>query len=90
MKCLVNNEIIKLYKTTGKNVNYMLDYLLSTIDPKNSKKYFALFEELSIDGLDVEVEISENNVNYIKVLFGDLEDKLIEKLLWVALLLQEI
>jgi hypothetical protein len=38
----------------------------------------------------IDVEISETNIKYIKSLFGTVNNELIERLLWVSILLQEV
>ena len=73
MKFKVSDELIKMYKSTGKNMNYMLDYLLTSIDSKNCNKYFELISTFSIYGSYFEVEISDDNIKYIKSLFGKID-----------------
>lgn len=90
MKYSISNEISKMYKTTGKNINYMLDYLLSSLDSRNCKKCFDLVGKLPLNDSNIEVEINDDNIKYIKSLFGKINNELVEKLLWVALLLQEV
>ena len=89
MKFRVSNDIVTLFKITDKNINYMLDYLLSAIDPYNCKKYFQVLKGLDFCGEQIDVEISDTNIGYVKSLFGEVSDKLIESLLWVSLLFQE-
>lgn len=86
----VSSDIVSLYKKSGKNINYALDYYLSVIDPKNCKDYFSSVKEMTFNESVAEIDISENNVKYINSLFGSINDKLVERLLWVSVLLQEV
>lgn len=90
MKCTISNELVLMFKKTNKNINYMLDYLLSAIDSRNCKQYFQLLIDLTISGEKTEIEISETNIQYTRSIFGYIKDELIERLLWVALLFQEV
>ena len=86
----VSSDIVSLYNKSGKNINYMLDYFLSVIDPKECKDYFSAIKEMSFSSEESDVEISETNIKYIKSLFGTVNDELVERLLWVSILLQEV
>jgi len=90
MKYKVSKTIVDMYKQTNKNLNYMLDYLLSCIDPYHNKQSFQLVKKIVFDENKIEVEISEDNEKYIKSLFGVTNDELVERLLWVAVLFQEV
>ncbi|MBQ7319502.1 MAG: hypothetical protein IJW97_04955 [Clostridia bacterium] len=86
----VSSDIVSLYNKSGKNINYMLDYFLSVIDPKKCKDYFSAIKVMSFNLEKIDVEISETNIKYIKSLFGTVNNELIERLLWVSILLQEV
>lgn len=86
----VSSAILENYKASNKNYNYMLDYLLSAIDPHHCKQYFRILSTVNFGEKKKEVKISYSNVKYINSLFGFINDELVERLLWVALLLQEI
>ena len=90
MKYTVSNELVSMFKNTNKSINYMLDYLLSVIDPRNCKQYFKALTSLTFSCGKGEVQISDTNIKYIKSLFGYVNDELVERLLWVALLFQEV
>lgn len=90
MKVLVDEKIVLMFKNTEKNVNYMLDYLLSSIDSHNCKDYFKIIEDIKLDNKKLEVEINDTNIKYIESLFEKCDDKLIECLLWVSVLFQEV
>ena len=90
MKFKVSSEIIGQYKKTKKNINYMLDYILSSIDYKNCPKYFDLIENTTFKGVKSEVEISDENVKFVKDIFKKIDDELVEILLWVSLLFHEV
>ena len=83
----VSSDIVSLYNKSSKNINYMLDYFLSVIDPKKCKDYFFAIKELSFNSEKCDVEISETNIKYIKSLFGTVSSELVERLLWVFVLL---
>ncbi len=86
----VSSDIVSLYNKSGKNINYMLDYFLSVIDPKKCKDYFSAIKVMSFNLEKIDVEISETNIKYIKSLFGTVYNELIERLLWLSILLQEV
>ena len=90
MKFLVSSELIDMYKYSHKNPNYMLDYYLTSIDYQNCIKYNRIIKEFKLIGEKKEIEISEDNVNYIKDLFKTIDDNLVEKLLWLAVFLKEV
>ena len=85
-----SSDIVSLYNKSGKNINYMLDYFLSVIDPKKCKDYFSAIKVMSFNLDKIDVEISETNIKYVKSLFGTVNNELIERLLWVSILLQEV
>lgn len=90
MKFLVSDEILSVYKKTNKNIDYMLDYLLSIIDFHNCKMYFEIIKEIKFNGSRIEIEVTDNNVKYIKNLFNKCDNELIEKLLWISVLFPEV
>lgn len=90
MEFKVSSEILVQYKNTKKNVNYMLDYILSSIDYKNCNKYFNIIGNITFRGDKTEVEISDENVKFVKDIFKKIDDELVEILLWVALLFYEV
>ncbi len=90
MKFNVSSELLKMYAKTDKNINYMLDYLLRSVDPDNCIKYFNMVKKIEISDSTSAVEISNDNIKYIKALFKNVDDKLVEKLLWVSLLFLEV
>ena len=90
MKFSINSEIIDLYKRSKKNINYMLDYLLSCVDTKTCKECFDMLEKAEGKLKDIEVEVDIDNVKRIKSIFDRCDDKLVEQLLLIAVLFNEV
>lgn len=90
MKYYISNELVNLYKNSGKNLNYSLDYILSSLDSNVCKKAIELVAEVNIRGEKVAVDIDETNICEIKAIFNSNDNSLVEKLLWIAILFPEI
>lgn len=90
VKFNVSKEIIKIYRKHNKSEDYSLDFLLSSLDPECCAEAFALFDSLNIKGEKVEIDINESNLLEIKSLFSIIDNKLMEKLLFTAVLFPEI
>lgn len=90
MQFNVSENLLKMYKQTGKNPNLMIDYILSVIDSRNCQLYFKSFDKMPFDDNKVAFEISKSNVKFIENLFNDINDNIVEKILWISLLFQEV
>ena len=90
MKLKINERLISSFKSVNKNPDYMLDFLLSSIDINSCRNAIELVEEFKLLGTTVEVEINDKNLSTVKQLFGIDDANIVEKLLWVALLFPEI
>ena len=90
MKLKINERLVGSFKSINKNPNYMLDFLLSSIDAEACRNAMELVEEFKLLGTTVEIEINENTLSTASQLFGDCDSSTVEKLLWVALLFPEI
>ncbi len=89
MKISVNKKLIDLYHKYEKTEGYMLDFLLSSLDMKCCKDTILLFD-MNNNGEKIEIEIDDKTISEIKSLFGSADDKLIEKLLYFAVIFPEI
>jgi hypothetical protein len=90
MKFKVSSSIIDLFDHSKKNPNYMLDYLLSSIDSHNCKAYFQILKAMDFDAPKREIALSDSNITSIQTLWGYINDELVERLLWISVLLQEV
>ena len=90
MKYTISKNLLGMFSKSDKNLNYMLDYLLSAIDPHYCKDYFAILKKMDFDDEKVLIEISDSNIKYIKSLFGNITNELVERLIWISLLFQEV
>ena len=90
MKFSVNKELIDIYRRHDKSEGYMLDFLLSSLDDKCCVDAFKLIDTLNLKGEKAEVDINESTVVEINSLFGAIDNTLIEKLLFTAVLFPEI
>ena len=90
MKFKVSSSIIDLFDHSKKNPNYMLDYLLSSIDSHNCKAYFQTLKAMAFEVSKREISLSDTNTSAIKSLWGYIDDELVERLLWISILLQEV
>lgn len=90
MKFSISKLIINIYRRHDKSEGYSLDFLLSSFDPECCAEAFALFDSLNIKGEKVEIDINESTLTEIKSLFSVVDNKLMEKLLFAAVLFPEI
>ena len=87
----ISKKIVELYDKTGKNPNSCLSFILESIDPDASSSTMSLIEECAFSGEKISFSVDDNNIKYIKALFGkDNIELTAERLLWVALLWPEI
>lgn len=90
MQFNVSKELVDIYCRYGKNEGYMIDFLLSSLDHKCCADAFNLFDTLNMKGEKAEVDINESTVAEIYSIFGAVDDALVEKLLFAAVLFPEI
>lgn len=90
MKLKINERLVSSFKSVNKNPDYMLDFLLSSIDVNACRNAMEIVEEFKLLGTAVEVEINEKNLYTVNQLFGTSDSNTVEKLLWVSLLFPEI
>ena len=86
----INERLVSSFKSVNKNPDYMLDFLLSSIDVNACRNAMEIVEEFKLLGTAVEVEINEKNLYTVNQLFGTSDSNTDEKLLWVAILFPEI
>jgi len=90
MKFQISKSLCEAFNEGNKNYNYSLSFLLSSIELDNCSKYFGLIEEFKLGGDCVTVEIDDSNADIIRTSFDDVNNALIERLLWVSILFPEI
>lgn len=90
MKVFVSKNLNRAFSSAHKNLNYTLDFLLSSVDLDTCAECLKLIEQFKLSGDRVEVEIDESNIKTIKKIFGSTDISIIEQLLWVSILFPEI
>lgn len=90
MQFELSEKLIKKYSEDSKNPNYSLTFLLNSLDPNTCVSAIKLVDVFNLQGNVITYEIDEKNIKIIKTLFKEIDNKLIEKLLWIALLLPEM
>lgn len=90
MKLELSEKLIKKYTESNKNPNYSLTFLLNSLDPSVCVSAINLVDNFNIHGNTIMYDIDEKNIKIIKALFNITDNKLVEKLLWIALLLPEM
>ncbi len=90
MQFELSEKLIKKYSEDSKNPNYSLTFLLNSLDPNICVSAIKLVDVFNLQGNVITYEIDEKNIKIIKTLFKEIDNKLIEKLLWIALLLPEM
>lgn len=90
MQFELSEKLIKKYSEDSKNPNYSLTFLLNSLDPNTCASAIKLVDVFNLQGNVITYEIDEKNIKIIKTLFKEIDNKLIEKLLWIALLLPEM
>lgn len=90
MQFELSEKLIKNYSESSKNPNYSLTFLLNSLDPSTCVAGIKLVDVFSVQGNVIKYEIDEKNIKIIKTLFKEIDNTLIEKLLWIALLLPEM
>ena len=88
------DEVITYNGPEGRVEDYKIetehDFLLSSLDHKCCADAFNLFDTLNMKGEKAEVDINESTVAEIYSIFGAVDDALVEKLLFAAVLFPEI
>ena len=90
MKVSVSNSLLDLYKQSKKNYNYALDFFLDSLDLEVCSKAMLLVENFKISGDKQIIEIDASNVSLINSIFGDADGNVVERLMWMAIMLPEI
>ena len=90
MKVSVSNSLLDLYKKSKKNYNYALSFFLNSLDLEVCSKAMLLVENFKISGDKQIIEIDASNVSIITSIFGDIDDDVVERLMWMAIMLPEI
>ena len=90
MQFELSEKLIKKYSEDSKNPNYSLTFLLNSLDLNTCVSAIKLVDVFNLQGNVITYEIDEKNIKIIKTLFKEIDNKLIEKLLWIALLLPEM
>ena len=90
MTLSLNQKLIESYKANGKNPNYLLSFLLNSVDPSVCAKGIGLVDTFKLEGTVIDFEIDDKNILAIQQLFGKADIGTVERLLWVALLFPEI
>ncbi len=90
MKVSVSTTLLDLYKQSKKNYNYALAFFLNSLDLEVCSKAMVLVENFKISGDKQIIEIDAPNVSIITSIFGDADDNVVERLMWMAIMLPEI
>ncbi|MBE6748745.1 MAG: hypothetical protein E7557_05880 [Ruminococcaceae bacterium] len=90
MNIEINKKLVQLYYEEKMNINYSLDFVLSSLDKTKCQKGFNIPIYFDVEDDKIKVEIDEANINTIRKIFGEPDNILIEKLLWIAFLFPEI
>lgn len=90
MKVFISESLNRAFFSAHKNLNYSLDFLLSSVDLDICAECLKLIEQFKLSGGCVEVEIDEGNLKAIRKIFGSTKSSIIEQLLWVSILFPEI
>ena len=90
MTIKIAKRINDIYVSANKNVEYTLDFLLSSIEVDCCKKAIDAIEEFTIIGEKTSIDISDKIVGMVNKVLGCSDEKTIEKLLWIAVMFPEI
>lgn len=90
MTVKIAKRINDIYLSKNKNVEYALDFLLSSIEVDCCKAAIDSVEEFAIIGEKTNIDISDKTVEIVNKVLGCSDEKTIEKLLWVAVMFPEI
>ena len=88
MKFEINFKIVELFNKSSKKYNYMIDWLLSSVDDNLIKYSLSIVKVLS--DKTITVDINDDNCERIKEIFGEINDCIVEKLMTIALMFPEV
>ena len=88
MKFNIDSKTIELFKKNSKRYNYMIDWLLSSVED-NLIKYSLSIINIS-SGKTIIVDINDDNCERIKDIFGEINDEIVEKIITIALMFPEV
>ena len=88
MKFNINSRTIELFKKNSKKYNYMIDWLLSSVEDNLIKYSMSIISVLPEK--TVAVDIDDDNCERIKEIFGDINDEIVEKVITIALIFPEV
>ena len=90
MRFELSKKLISAYKENKKNPNYLLTFILNSVDPGTCAAGAELIDSFIISDDKVSFEIDDNNIRALKSLFGNADAILVEKMLWIAFMLPEM
>ena len=90
MQFELSEKLIRKYSESNKSPNYSLNFLLNSLEPTVCASVIKLVDVFSIQGNTTTYDVDEKNIKIIETLFKEFDSKLVEKLLWIALLFPEI
>lgn len=90
MKFNLNSNLLNAYKTSNKNPNYSLSFLLSSLDLNSSNLAIDLVNAFNLPGEATAFELDSSNTQTIQKIFKKIDSSLVERLLWIALFFPEI
>lgn len=88
MKFNIDSKTIELFKKNSKRYNYMIDWLLSSVED-NLIKYSLSIINISSEKTII-VDINDDNCERIKEIFGEINDEIVEKIITIALMFPEV
>ena len=88
MKYNINSRTVELFKKNSKKYNYMIDWLLSSVEDDLIKYSLSIINVSSEK--TVGVDINDDNCERIKEIFGEINDEIVEKLITIALMFPEV
>lgn len=90
MKLNLNSNLLNAYKTSNKNPNYSLSFLLSSLDLNSCNLAIDLVDTFNLSGEATAFELDNSNTQTIQKIFKKIDSALVERLLWIALFFPEI
>lgn len=92
METRISKELQKIYKDSNKNYDMALMRLLDSLDPEVFQRAFDIIKPISLKGEMVTIKIGDSVTKQIKDAFEceEVNENLINLLLWIAVLFPEI
>lgn len=92
MKFDISKNLNELYKSKHRNMDYSLDLIINSMDPETCKTAIEMVSELNLGEEKTSIDINSDSVSAIKELVSKetINEKVVELLLWVAILYPEI